>query len=242
MQDRVGDRVPSDYASALGRDPVLAPPTCCCCCCCCCTLVVPEATFGKSWANQVIQTYAKARVIPPLGTVMKAYAGGIVAGNLIFWIAAVIVGTPLVLVTVGVYLAAVPLALLVTLGIQGGLLGARLSKSRGESPDRGGTVGAFVGIGMGVLVLASIVGLIVVGLFLFGLGVDVLFTPFTPIGLAGLVGAVAVLVVGIEAKRSRPWFPPAPPMRPPPPQPPAWMPPKPPQQPAPPLQPRGRAP
>jgi hypothetical protein len=225
MQERVGDRVPSDYAPALGREPVLAPPTCCCCCCCCCTLVVPEALFGKSWANQVIQTYAAARVIPPLGTVMKAYAGGIVTGNLIFWIAAFIAGAPLILVSVGAYAVVVPLALFVTLGIQGGTMGTRLARSRGESSDRGGLIGTFVGLGAALVVLAGIVGVGILAMFILGFGTEALFTPFTPLGVAGLVGLIALLILGIEAKRSRPWIPPRPPAPPPPPQPPAGSPP-----------------
>jgi hypothetical protein len=206
MQERVGRRIPSDYASALGRDPVLAPPTCCCCCCCCCTLVVPEATFGKSWANQVMKDYATARAYPPFSEVMKAYAGGIVAGNLMFWIPALIVGFPLVLFTVGIYLAVGPLALLITLAIQGGSIGADLARRRGEGVSNGGLLGTFIGLGMAVLMLGTIVGIGMIGVAIFGgFGADEFLQPefvvAETLGIACLAGAIAMLVLGLNARR-----------------------------------------
>jgi hypothetical protein len=209
VQGLVGDRVPSDYASALGRDPVLAPPTCCCCCCCCCTLVVPEAVFGKKWANGVMESYARARAYPPFGEVMKAYAGGIAAGNLMFWIVALIVGFPLVLFTVGTYLALAPLALLITLGIQGGQLGARLARARGEDSGNGGMLGAFIGLGMAVLMLGTIVGVgaLLIAIFAGFDGGELLEPQSLAIGTLGfacVAGTIAMLVLGLNARRDAP--------------------------------------
>lgn len=154
--------------------------------------------MGVSWSNRVLKRYASVRARPPFSQVMRAYAGGIVAGNLIFWIAALIIEGYLVLFTAGLLLVVIPVALAITLSVVGAKVGRRAGEATGN-PSGAGT-GALVGFGMAVLTIGSILGIGTLVLVSFeGMGFAFLTWPFLLLPCVG--GSIAILVSGVKALR-----------------------------------------
>lgn len=155
--------------------------------------------MGISWSNRVLKRYASVRARPPFSQVMRAYAGGIVAGNLIFWIVALIIEFYLVLFTAGLLLVVIPVALAITLSVAGANVGRRAGEATGN--PSGAATGAMVGLGMAFLTIATAVGVGSLLLVVFeGAGLA-LFVSWPLLLLPCVAGSVAILVSGVKALR-----------------------------------------